>query len=136
MITEYEAWVFEVSSSPEVLTIQVVYHKCTYSCSVVSVVLDMISKLSIICSANKHYTVRGIRNNVAHISAKDMTFHKVNNITKPMLRHTYEPQILPYYVTQQFAVNYWTFFKIRSSIQNTFIAEMQQYYKLFFYFAT
>jgi hypothetical protein len=84
-----------------VVTLPVTYHQCTYACSAVSEALYIISKTSIICSANKHHNVRALRNNVASITAnysklspQSQRQYHITNV------NTYQPQIVPYYITQ------------------------------------
>ena len=69
--------------------------------SAVSEALYIISKPYIISSANKHYTVRALRSNVASITTNytirspqsQRQFHIANV-------NTYELQIVPHYITQ------------------------------------
>jgi hypothetical protein len=84
-----------------VVTLPVMYHQCTYPCSAVSEALYIISKSYIICSANKHNTVRALRNNVASITAN---YNKLSPQSQRQYHianvNTYEIQIVPYYITQ------------------------------------
>jgi len=69
---------------------------CTYACPAVSKALYIVSKPYIICSANKHYTVRALRNKVASITANYSTLSPQSQRQYHIANvNTYELQIIP-----------------------------------------